>query len=32
MERAWVRLKDKKVNFQVIFENEWQNKINKLFE
>ncbi len=23
---------DKKVNFQVIFEHEWQNKINKIFE
>jgi type III restriction enzyme len=34
--KAWKELgldfKDKKVNFQVIFEDEWQNKINKLFE
>ena len=34
--KAWKELgldfPDKKVNFQVIFEHEWQNKINKLFE
>jgi len=34
--KAWKELgldfPDKKVNFQVIFEDEWQNKINKIFE
>jgi type III restriction enzyme len=34
--KAWKELgldfKDKKVNFHVIFEDEWQNKINKIFE
>jgi type III restriction enzyme len=34
--RAWKELgldfPDKKINFQVIFEDEWENKINKIFE
>jgi type III restriction enzyme len=34
--KAWKELgldfPDKKVNFQVVFEDEWQNKINKIFE
>jgi hypothetical protein len=36
IKKAWKELgldfPDKKVNFQVIFEDEWQNKINKIFE
>jgi type III restriction enzyme len=36
IKKAWKELDldfpDKKVNFQVIFEDEWQNKINKIFE
>jgi type III restriction enzyme len=36
IKKAWKELDldfpDKKVNFQVIFEDEWKNKINKIFE